>query len=250
VQELLLAAFRDADPALRACRVEAEEAAGDLGRFATTGDVVIAIDPIDGTRIYRDRAGPGYAVMVHLRTPDTVEYSLVYLPEDGPEGSWLEATPDRLTLGPDDPERPARPVLDALPALDPRRRGQGRRVYVTGFPARDRDAVAAVIAAGLEGVPPATTPGSIYPLLARGEFAGALLHTPNVYDFPVIAHVARLLGGDAIWVHDGRPVHFREVWLDKRSSMLRLPGIVACAVDRHVLETLARLARDWSPVRS
>jgi hypothetical protein len=31
--------------------------------------------------------------------------------------------------------------------------------------------------------------------------------------------------------------------------MLRLPGIVACAVDRAVLRTLVDLARDWSPLR-
>jgi 3'(2'), 5'-bisphosphate nucleotidase len=50
-------------------------------------------------------------------------------------------------------------------------------------------------------------------------------------------------------VHNGRSVHFRETWLDERANMLRLPGIVACAVNRDVLQTLAKLARDWNPNR-
>ncbi len=249
VQEMLIGAFRDAGPALRQCRVEAEESVGDLGRFASAGDVVLAIDPIDGTKIYRDRSGSGYAVMVHLRTREAVVYSLIYLPEDGPEGSWLEATGDRLVLGPDDLEQPARAVLDALPAVAPTRRAARRAVYVAGFQGRDREVADAVTAAGFEGVPPAAMTGSVYPLLARGEMAGALLHTPNVYDFPVIAHVARLLGGDAVWAHDGQPVHFAEIWRDERAGMLRLPGIVACAADRASLSTLAGVARDWSPIR-
>jgi 3'(2'), 5'-bisphosphate nucleotidase len=66
-----------------------------------------------------------------------------------------------------------------------------------------------------------------------------------VYDFPVSLHVARALGGDAVWVHSGEPVHFGEMWTDERADMLRLPGIVACSVDRHVRDTLCRLARDW-----
>jgi len=249
VQELLLGAFRDAGPALRQCRVEAEEAAGDLARFATSGDLVLAIDPIDGTKVYRDRTGSGYGVMVHLRTADAVVYSLVHLPEDGPDGSWLEATAERLTIGPDDPERPARAVLDGLAPARPVSSGaKSRRVYVSGF-SDARRAADAVTAAGLEGAAPADMTGSPYPLLARGELAGALLHTPNVYDFPVIAHVVRLLGGDAVWTQDGQPVHFREIWLDERSHMLRLPRIVACAVDRAMLGVLAGLARDWNPIR-
>lgn len=247
VQELLVAAFRDAGPALRACRVEAEEAAGDLGRFAAAGEVVLAIDPIDGTKVYRDRTGPGYAVMAHLRTAGEVGYSLVYLPEDGPDGSWLEAAGARLVVGADDPERPAREALDRLPPVSPAARAAGRLVYVGGF--TRRDPLPALAALGLEGVGPGALPHSVYPLLARGAVAGTLLHTPNVYDFPVIAHVARCLGGDAVWAHDGRPVHFGETWLDARSGMIRLPGIVACAVDRDLLRALAALARDWSPVR-
>jgi len=249
VQELVVAALRDAGPEVRACRIEAEEAAGDLGRFSGEGRFTIALDPIDGTREYRDRTGDGYAVMLHLRTPETVRYSLVYLPADGPEGSWLEASEAGIRLGPDDGTRPARAVLDALPDLAPSRRAGSRRVLVSGFLTADPERARAVSATGLEGVLGAERPGSLYPLMARGEIEGVLFHTPNVYDFPVCLHLARLLGGDAVWVHDGRPVDFHRCWRDERASMLRLPGIVACAVDRAVVRTLVDLARDWSPVR-
>jgi 3'(2'), 5'-bisphosphate nucleotidase len=249
VQELLVGALRDAGPEVRACRLEAEEAAGDLGRFAADAPFTIALDPIDGTREYRDRTGDGYAVMLHVRTADTVGYSLVYLPEDGPDGRWLEAHENNVRLGPDDPTRPARAVLDAMPALQASRRAASRRVLVSGFQAADRDRARAVSASGLLGMLGGERPGSLYPLMATGEIEGALFHTPNVYDFPVCVHLARLLGGDAVWVHDGRPIHFRDRWRDERASMLRLPGIVACAVDRAVIRTLVEVARDWSPIR-
>ena len=92
-------------------------------------------------------------------------------------------------------------------------------------------------------------PGSIFELQARGEFAGSLIHTPNIYDFPVSLQIARVLGGDALWVHNREPVHFQELWVDDRADMLRLPGIVACSEHRDVLETLCELARDWNPER-
>lgn len=248
VQELVVAALRDMGPAVRRCRIEAEEATGDLGRFAASGEWVLGIDPIDGTREYRDRTGNGYAVMLHARTPETVHYSLVYLPEAGPEGAWVEARAGRLVAGPDDHARPARAALDALlPVEAPAR--PSRRVLVTGFLRSGAECARAVSAAGLEGLLGGQTGGSLYPLLARGELGGALFHTPNVYDFPVAAHVARLLGGDAVWVHDGRPADFRSLWLDERARMLRLPGIVACAVDRGVLAALVAVAKDWSPAR-
>ena len=101
VQELLVAALRDMGPVVRRCRLEAEESSGDVDAFARESDWVVAIDPIDGTRHYRDRTG-GYAVMLHVRTVETIHYSLVYHPEDGPMGSWLEAHDERLVLGPDD----------------------------------------------------------------------------------------------------------------------------------------------------
>jgi 3'(2'), 5'-bisphosphate nucleotidase len=85
--------------------------------------------------------------------------------------------------------------------------------------------------------------------MATGEFAGSLIHTPNVYDFPVSLHLARILGGDALWVHNREPVHFCETWNDERASMLRLPGIAACSDNRETLAILCELARDWDPRR-
>jgi len=248
VQELVVAALRDAGSSVRRCRIEAEETSGDLGRFAPDGECVLAIDPIDGTREYRDRTGNGYAVMLHLRTAETVHYSLVYLPEDGPEGSWLEARPGRVAVGPDDWDRPARAALDVLGPVDVTWRTASRRILVSGFPGAYRERARAISEAGLEGVLGGQIRGSLYPLMARGELAGALFHTPNVYDFPVCLHLARLLGGDAVWVHDGRSVDFRARWRDERSGMLRLPGVVACAANPAIVETLVQVARSFAPI--
>lgn len=249
VQDLLVAALRDAGPAVRQCRIEAEEASGDLTRFAVASDDVLGIDPIDGTRQYRDGTGDDYAIMLHLRSPDTVRYSLVYLPEDGPAGTWLEVRTDRIVMGPEDHDRPARAVLDGLPDVVRAGDHGRRRVLVGGFQGCDAERAAAVTGAGLEGLLGSDTGGSLYPLLARGDLGGALFHTPNVYDFPVCLHLARLLGGDAVWVRDGQPVDFRHCWRDERAGMLRLPGIVACAVDPEVVRTLVEVARGWDPAR-
>lgn len=249
VQELIVAALRDADPIFRQCRLEAEESTGDTARFASEGEYTIAIDPIDGTKQYRDRTGNGYACMALMRSPETVLYSLVYLPEKGPEGAWVEAVENRVACGPDDFERPAAAVVSSLPAIDPRTRPASKRIYMIGFQKRDRERAAAVTAAGLEGVVSDEMPGSIFDLLARGEFGGSLIHSPNVYDFPAALQIARVLGGDAVWVHNGKPVHFHELWVDERAHMLRLPGIVACSVDPRIRETLCRVAKDWSPER-
>ena len=249
VQEILVAALRDMGPIVRHCRIEAEEGTGDLGRFAERSEWTLAIDPIDGTREYRDRIGHRYAVMVHARTVETIHYSLVFLPEEGADGTWLEVLGERIALGPDNPARPARAVLDALPPLAPVRSGASRRILVSGFLGREAERVRAVSATGLEGVLGSATPGSLYPLMASGYLGGALFHTPNVYDFPVCMHVARALGGDAVWVRDGAPANFRKTWRDERANMLRLPGIVACASDRRVIPTLVDVARDWSAER-
>ena len=249
VQEILVAALRDMGPVVRACRIEAEESTGDLGRFAKQSDWALGIDPIDGTRGYRDRIGTEYAVMLHARTSETVHYSLVYLPEESAEGTWLEVRDGRISLGPDDAIRAARVALDALPPISADQPREPRRILVSGFLGRERESARAVSAAGLEGVLGSETPGSLYPIMARGYLGGALFHTPNVYDFPVCMHIARALGGDAVWVKDGRPVHFGELWLDERSNMLRLPGIVACAIDRRVMATLVDVARGWNAER-
>src|SRR4051812_6491353 len=67
VQEIIVSALRDTDPIFRGCRIEAEEENGDLGRFATDSPFTIAIDPIDGTKQYRDKTGNGYCCMLSLR---------------------------------------------------------------------------------------------------------------------------------------------------------------------------------------
>lgn len=249
VQEILVAALRDGSPLFRQCRLEAEESTGDMERFATEGQYTIALDPIDGTRAYRDRTGDGYAVMLNLRSPETVHYSLVYLPEMGTQGTWVEVRGDRIVCGEDDHSRPAVEVLRALPAIDPGTRGDSKKIYLVGFQRRDWQRAQAVTDAGLEGFAPDDMPGSIYPLFAQGDFGGSLIHSPNIYDFPVSLHQARVLGGDAVWVHSGEPVHFRELWNDDRADMLRLPGIVACSANRETLRILCEVARDWSPVR-
>lgn len=249
VQELLVAALRDMSPEVRRCRIEAEEACGDLARFALEGDWTLAIDPIDGTRDYRDRTGNGYSVMLHLRAPDSIAYSLVYLPEDGVDGTWVEATPHRVVVGPDDLSRPARAALDALPPAQSIRRPGSRRILVSGFRTGVAERAREITATGMEGVLGGDTGGSLFPLLARGDLGGAIYHTPNVYDFPVCVHLARRLGGEAVWAHDGRPMDFRSVWRDERSSMLRVPGIVVCAVDPAMIPPLVDVARRWNPER-
>ncbi len=115
LQELIVAALRDGDPVFRGCRVEAEETTGDLDRFASESPYVIAIDPIDGTKQYRDRTGDGWSVMLHLRTATDVLYSLVHIPAAGAEGRWVEVTRDRIVVGDDDLS--ARPVLCSMPSL-------------------------------------------------------------------------------------------------------------------------------------
>ena len=56
--------------------------------------------------------------MLHLRNRETVLYSLVYIPESGPEGTWVEVRDGRVFCGPDDPTRPAVDVLRAMTAVD------------------------------------------------------------------------------------------------------------------------------------
>lgn len=249
VQELLVSALRDVDPIFRHCRIEAEESTGDLTRFPEQADMTISLDPIDGTKQYRDKTGNGYAVMLHLRNAETVLYSLVFIPEQGEHGWWVEATDERLVCGPDDPARPAGDVLRSMSPIQHWKTPDQQKIYVIGFQQRDAAAAQQVSGAGLVGVAPDDMPGSIYELLARGEFAGSLIHSPNVYDFPVSLQIARQLGGDAVWVHNRQPVHFRETWVDDRADMLRLPGIVACSPDRQVLKTLCDLAQGWQTER-
>lgn len=244
-QELIVSFLRDADPIFRNCRIEAEESTGDLARFAEDSEYTIAIDPIDGTKAYRDRTGPGYAVMLLVRSVDAVHYSLVFSPENGPHGSWMQASGNEIVTGPDDPSRPAPEVVASLPVVDPATRPRSNRIYVIGFQERDPEVAKLLTMIGLSGHTAAEMPGSLYELMATGEFGGALIHTPNVYDFPAALHVARALGGDALWAHNRQPVHFRETWLDERADMVRLPGIVAVSPERETLDALCGLAADW-----
>jgi 3'(2'), 5'-bisphosphate nucleotidase len=101
----------------------------------------------------------------------------------------------------------------------------------------------------LEGHTSDEMPGSIYPFMATGEYAGSLIHSPNIYDFPVSMHIARVRGGDAVWVHNRQPVNYRDLWMDTRAGMLRFPGIVACSEDADVIDQLCRLSKDWSQIR-
>jgi len=249
VQEIIVAALRDADPIFRACRIEAEEETGDLFRFPAESPYTIAIDPIDGTKQYRDKTGNGYCCMISLRTVDTLHYSLVFVPEAGEFGHWVQAVGNTVVCGPDDPNRTANDVLRNLPAITRYEDPRPDRIYLIGFQQEDVAKAQAVTELGLTGVAPDQMPGSIYDLIGRGEFAGSLIHTPNVYDFPVSLQICRILGGDSIWVHNGEKVNFSELWLDDRADMLRLPGIVATSPYPDVLQKLASLAKDWNPVR-
>ena len=249
VQELAVAAMRDRSTVLQSCRIEAEEENGDLAAFASESEYVISLDPIDGTKYYRDRTGDQWCVMLHLRTRDTVHYSLVFVPEDGEHGTWVEAVGDRILVGPDNPRVPARQALDALTPVDLANWGGSKKFYLIGFQDRDVERAENVTDLGLTGVAPDAMPGSIYPLLASGEFAGSLIHSPNIYDYPVSLHLARILGGDSVWVHNGERVNFDELWMDDRADMLRLPGVVATSPNREYLARLCELAKDWPKER-
>jgi 3'(2'), 5'-bisphosphate nucleotidase len=250
VQELLVAALRDLDPIFRECRLEAEESTGDLEKFANEGEYTIALDPIDGTKQYRDNTGNGWAVMLNLRNNERVLYSLVFIPETGSDGTWVEAIGnDRIAVGDDDPNLPAAEVVKSLPVITPESRKESKKIYLIGFQDEDRAKAKLVTQAGLEGKLSEDMPGSIFELFAKGDYAGSLIHSPNVYDFPVTSHLARILGGDALWVHNRQPVHFKKLWTDDRADMLRLPGIVACSHDPKILATLCDLAQDWNPNR-
>ena len=249
VQELLVAALRDAAPVLKTCRIEGEESTGDMRLFSQDASLAIAIDPIDGTKQYRDRSGNGYSIIVHLHDEETPFYSLVFAPEMGENGTWVEVGPDSLRCGPDDTNQPARTILDHLPNLKNADRKHGKGVYLIGFQHRDAERAREVDGLQLQGRTSDEMQGSIYPLMATGEYIGSLIHSPNIYDFPVSMHIARLLGGDAVWAHNQQPVHYRELWMDDRADMLRFPGIVACSEDSSVNETLCNLATDWSQTR-
>lgn len=249
VQELIVAGLRDRSPILRDCRLEAEEENGDLSVFNEQEELTIALDPIDGTKQFRDRTGDGYSVMIHLRNRNEVFFSLVFCPEAGPTGTWTLAYGETLKCGPDDTTVSAAECLQRMPVIDPATRPDSKKIYLIGFQENDAANAQKVTNVGLEGFAPDETPGSIYPLLATGDFGGSLIHSPNIYDYPVSMQIARMLGGNSVWVHNGEAVHFDETWMDDRASMLRLPGIVATADCGEKLKILVDLAKDWSKVR-
>lgn len=249
LQELIVAALRDADPIFRHCRIEAEESTGDLARFPTEADLTIGIDPIDGTKKYRDRSDHGYSVMLHLRSKATVLYSLVYQPERGPDGWWIEARDEQIVSGPDDHSRPAADQLRLLQPVTNQQSNAVPEVYMTGFMQSEPEVVRQLKSIGVVVATDKLVDRTPYELIAAGELCGALIHSPNVYDFPVTLHLCRILGGDAVWTHNGESVHFHQTWLDTKSNMVRLPGIVACSSDPEVLKKMATLAKDWSAER-
>lgn len=249
LQELLVAGLRDSDPIFRHCRIDAEETTGDLSAFPDVAPLTIGIDPIDGTRKYRDRAGSGYSIMLHLRTETDVVYSLVFIPEQGPAGWWVEATGDRIVSGPDDPSRPAEDVLRSLPTVNVPASTASKAFYVNGFRGNDLEAARQVSGRGLHGLTSDQLPGCPYELIARGELSGALVHSPNVYDFPVIMQLTQMIGGQTVFVESGQAVHFRDLWMDPMARMLRLRGIVACSSTEEDLRILCDLARNWHPDR-
>ncbi len=192
VQELLVGALRDGDPLFRQCRIEAEESTGDLARFAAAGEYTLALDPIDGTKQYRDKTGNGYSIILTLRSPQTLNYSLVFVPESGPSGSWVEVRSDRIVCGPDDPDRPAVEVLRNMTPRPLSSTSASKKIYVIGFQKYDSAKADLVTKAGLEGVAADNCPGCLYELMASGEYAGSLIHSPNVYDYPAGLHLPRV----------------------------------------------------------
>lgn len=249
LQELIVSALRDCDPIFRHCRIDAEESTGDLIRFPGDADLTIGIDPIDGTKKYRDRESPAYSVLIHLRSKSTVLYSLVYQPELGRDGWWVEARDEQILAGPDDHSLPADEVVRSLPPVKSVARPTMPQIYITGFMQSEPDAIQRLAQIGIDGSSWGLAKETPYQMMGSGQLAGALIHSPNVYDFPISLHLCRILGGDGVWVSNRQSVNFHQTWLDEKSKMLRLPGIVACSSDPEVLHKLVDLAKTWSSDR-
>jgi 3'(2'), 5'-bisphosphate nucleotidase len=241
VQELLVSAIGEQPVLGQRFSIQAEESVGEMRHFEPDAKLTIGIDPIDGTREYRDRTRNGYCIALHVRDAATVHYSQVFIPEATAHGSWLMVRDGGIHLGPDDPRQSACQVVDQLPAVPQNRRPRSKKIYVVGYRHDSARRAQQVSGAGLDGYDVERMPGSFFELFARGDFGGCLARTPNVYDFPISVHIARTLGGDAVWVHNRQPIDFAEIWLDDRSNMLRLPGTIACSDDLEILDRLCEL---------
>ena len=127
--------------------------------------------------------------MLNLRSVETVHYSLVYIPEVGPNGIWVEAVGNQIRCGDDDPNRPAIDVLRDLVPIDGNARPDSKTIRLS--PPLDTPEHLQVIAdTGLEPIKAVPASGNLYDLFARGAVSGQVIHTPNVYDFPVFLHIA------------------------------------------------------------
>ena len=248
LQELLVTALRDCGDPVTRCRIEAEEETGPLHAFRDDATLTIALDPIDGTRQFRDRTGDGWSVMLHARTATQVVYSLVYLPQRG-EGQWVELAGEEVVVCDEDPARKAADVLASADRITESARREGRGCYIIGFQSLDEQRAELLTDRGFQGYGPPQMPSSVYPLMATGDFCGSLIHTPNVYDFPVSLQIAERFGGGAVRCDTRTPVDFTDTWLDEKSGMLRLQGIVACADNAADLETLCEIGKNWNPER-
>ncbi len=129
VQELIVGALRDCDPLFRKCRIEAEGIDRDLARFATESPYTLALDPIDGTKQYRDRNGNGYSIILTVRSETTLHYSLVFVPEAGRTARGCGRAPEPSPADRTTPACPPSMSCRNSPGawLPPRRRRGGRR---------------------------------------------------------------------------------------------------------------------------
>jgi fructose-1,6-bisphosphatase/inositol monophosphatase family enzyme len=77
VQRTLLASFGDTE--LRACRLLAEEEGPGADVFATDSELVLSVDPIDGTKRYTE-GKPYYSTIIGLHNSQRPIYSFIYYP--------------------------------------------------------------------------------------------------------------------------------------------------------------------------
>lgn len=243
IQEILVDALRDFGPEFHQCRLELEESTGDTAAFATESPLTIAIDPIDGTKHFRDGTSDGYGIIISLRRSDSSLYSLGYFPEQGRVGEWVEVNGGRIIHALEDTSMPARRVLDAAETLAADAVARSNAVWVTGY-RTDPDLVAKHLTQ--EGFKTVMSDGRsehICTELVKGRIDGMLMNRPGVYDAPMWMHVVTALGGSECWAHNGERVDFRDSWYDEGSKGLRLSGAIACARDQGQLARIVAVAK-------